>query len=428
MKGRTDVVVGVQWGDEGKGRVVDALAAKAGVVARYQGGANAGHTVVVEDEKYVFHLLPSGILYPDKTCIIGNGVVLDPDTLFEEIDGLTARGKKLARLIISNATHIVMPYHKQLDKLAESARSEGHKIGTTGRGIGPCYTDKFQRVGIRAEDLVNPDVLRDKLELNIKLKNEIFTKIYGAQPLDFDEIYSTALAWGKRIKPLLGDTFLILNDAVNSGQNILFEGAQATLLDIDHGTYPFVTSSSACAGGACTGTGFGPSGIDRVIGVMKAYCTRVGAGPFPTEDDGPTGETLRTNGGEFGATTGRPRRCGWCDLVTADYAVKVNGLSGIALTKLDVLSGFDTIEICTSYEINGEIRKNFPSSTAELAKARPIYEELPGWHDDISSCRKFEDLPQEAQDYVRFIEARTGVPVLLIGVGADRDDTIMRGL
>ncbi|MCF0247225.1 MAG: adenylosuccinate synthase, partial [Synergistes sp.] len=361
MKGRTDIVLGVQWGDEGKGRVVDVLAANADVVVRYQGGANAGHTVVVDSEKYVFHLLPSGILYPGKTCIIGNGTVIDPDTLFEEIDGLAARGKSLARLVVSHGAHIVMPYHKIIDNLAESKRSEGTKIGTTGRGIGPCYTDKYERIGIRAEDLVNPDILRDKLSRALKIKNDILTKIYGAEALDFDEIYNKAIKWGERIAPLLGDAFLEIDNARLAGRNILFEGAQATLLDIDYGTYPFVTSSSPCAGGACTGAGIGPSRIDRAVGVAKAYCTRVGEGPFPTEEFGEIGETLRKKGFEFGATTGRPRRCGWCDLVAIDYAVKINGLDAIALTKLDVLDDMDEIKICTAYEIDGEIRRHFPS-------------------------------------------------------------------
>lgn len=428
MKGRTDIVIGVQWGDEGKGRVVDVLAADAGVVVRYQGGANAGHTVVVDNEKYVFHLLPSGILYAGKSCVIGNGVVIDPDTLFEELDGLAARGKKTAKLVVSHAAHIVMPYHKIIDKLAEGARSEGTKIGTTGRGIGPCYADKYERIGIRAEDLVNPDVLRDKLSRTLKIKNDILTKIYGADPLDFDEIYEKALAWGRRMEPMLGDAFLEIDEAVRSGRNVLFEGAQATLLDIDHGTYPFVTSSSPCAGGACTGSGFGPSRIDRSIGVAKAYCTRVGEGPFPTEEMGEVGEELRQKGGEFGATTGRPRRCGWCDLVAVDYAVKVNGLDGLALTKLDVLDGFDEIKICTAYEIDGKIRKTFPSSCAELAKAKPVYATLPGWKCDISKCRTFDELPQAARDYVKYIEDNAEVPVVLIGVGAGREDTIRRGL
>ena len=428
MKGRTDIVLGVQWGDEGKGRVVDVLAAQAGVIVRYQGGANAGHTVVVGDEKFVFHLLPSGILYPGKLCVIGNGVVIDPETLFKELDDLKKRGKPLARLVISHGAHVVMPYHKLLDRLAEGARSEGSRIGTTGRGIGPCYSDKFGRVGIRAEDLVNPGILKEKLMMNIEQKNEILTKIYGAGPLESDTVYEAALEWGRRMEPMLGDAFLEIHNALETGINVLFEGAQGTLLDVDHGTYPFVTSSSPCSGGACTGAGIGPGRIDRVIGVTKAYCTRVGEGPFPTEDKGSLGELLRTKGGEFGATTGRPRRCGWNDLVAVDYAVKVNGIDGLALTKLDVLSGFEKISVCTAYEIDGKVRKIFPSSCAELAKAKPVFEELPGWKEDIGGCRRFEDLPLAAQDYIRFIEERVSAPVILIGVGQGREDTILRGI
>ena len=428
MKGRTDVIVGVQWGDEGKGRVVDALAGRSGVVVRYQGGANAGHTVVVGDEKFVFHLLPSGILYPGKLCVIGNGVVIDPETLFKELDDLKKRGKPLARLVISHGAHVVMPYHKLLDRLAEGARSEGSRIGTTGRGIGPCYSDKFGRVGIRAEDLVNPGILKEKLMMNIEQKNEILTKIYGAGPLESDTVYEAALEWGRRMEPMLGDAFLEIHNALETGINVLFEGAQGTLLDVDRGTYPFVTSSSPCSGGACTGAGIGPGRIDRVIGVTKAYCTRVGEGPFPTEDKGSLGELLRTKGGEFGATTGRPRRCGWNDLVAVDYAVKVNGIDGLALTKLDVLSGFEKISVCTAYEIDGKVRKIFPSSCAELAKAKPVFEELPGWKEDIGGCRRFEDLPLAAQDYIRFIEERVSAPVILIGVGQGREDTILRGI
>ncbi len=428
MKGRTDVIVGVQWGDEGKGRVVDALAGRSGVVVRYQGGANAGHTVVVGDEKFVFHLLPSGILYPGKLCVIGNGVVIDPETLFKELDDLKKRGKPLARLVISHGAHVVMPYHKLLDRLAEGARSEGSRIGTTGRGIGPCYSDKFGRVGIRAEDLVNPGILKEKLMMNIEQKNEILTKIYGAGPLESDTVYEAALEWGRRMEPMLGDAFLEIHTALETGINVLFEGAQGTLLDVDHGTYPFVTSSSPCSGGACTGAGIGPGRIDRVIGVTKAYCIRVGEGPFPTEDKGSLGELLRTKGGEFGATTGRPRRCGWNDLVAVDYAVKVNGIDGLALTKLDVLSGFEKISVCTAYEIDGKVRKIFPSSCAELAKAKPVFEELPGWKEDIGGCRRFEDLPLAAQDYIRFIEERVSAPVILIGVGQGREDTILRGI
>ena len=398
------------------------------MVVRYQGGANAGHTVVVGDEKFVFHLLPSGILYPGKLCVIGNGVVIDPETLFKELDDLKKRGKPLARLVISHGAHVVMPYHKLLDRLAEGARSEGSRIGTTGRGIGPCYSDKFGRVGIRAEDLVNPGILKEKLMMNIEQKNEILTKIYGAGPLESDTVYEAALEWGRRMEPMLGDAFLEIHTALETGINVLFEGAQGTLLDVDHGTYPFVTSSSPCSGGACTGAGIGPGRIDRVIGVTKAYCTRVGEGPFPTEDKGSLGELLRTKGGEFGATTGRPRRCGWNDLVAVDYAVKVNGIDGLALTKLDVLSGFEKISVCTAYEIDGKVRKIFPSSCAELAKAKPVFEELPGWKEDIGGCRRFEDLPLAAQDYIRFIEERVSAPVILIGVGQGREDTILRGI
>lgn len=428
MKGRTEVILGVQWGDEGKGRVVDAIAERCSLVVRYQGGANAGHTVIVDDEKFVFHLLPSGILYPGKTCVIGNGVVVDPEVLLEEAAGLRARGKEMARLVLSNASHIVMPYHKLIDQLSEASRSEGTKIGTTGRGIGPCYADKFNRIGIRAEDLACPGTLREKLKINIQLKNEILTKIYGAGPLDFEEVFAKAADWGEKIKPWLGDCAGEIAEAIKSGKGVLFEGAQATLLDIDHGTYPFVTSSSPCAGGACTGAGIGPGLIDRVIGVTKAYCTRVGEGPFPTEDHGETGEQLRRKGGEFGATTGRPRRCGWNDLVAVDYAVKINGLNGLALTKLDVLSGFDVIKVCTAYEINGRTVTDFLTNSALLSAAKPVYSELPGWKEDISSCREFGELPANARAYVEYIEKHAGVPVILIGVGPGRDDTILRGI
>lgn len=420
--------MGVQWGDEGKGRVVDAIAGKCGLVVRYQGGANAGHTVIVGEEKFVFHLLPSGILYPDKTCVIGNGVVVDPEVLLQEIEDLRLRGRKMSRLVLSNAAHIVMPYHKLTDRFAEEALGEGAKIGTTGRGIGPCYADKFNRIGIRAEDLACPEVLREKLELNVAMKNETLTRLYGAEPLVFEEVFNRAGEWGEKIKPYLGDSFLEINKALKAGVGVLFEGAQATLLDIDHGTYPFVTSSSPCAGGACTGAGIGPGLIDRVVGVSKAYCTRVGEGPFPTEEHGETGELLRKRGGEFGATTGRPRRCGWNDLVAVNYSVAVNGLNGLALTKLDVLSGFEKIKICVAYEIAGKIITDFPSNCALLTAAKPVYEELPGWSEDISGCREFSELPPAARNYVEYVEKRTGVPVLLIGVGAGREDTILRGI
>jgi len=428
MRGRTEIILGVQWGDEGKGRVVDAMAGRCDLVVRYQGGANAGHTVVVGDEKFVFHLLPSGILYPDKTCIIGNGVVVDPEALLAEIESLHSRGKKTSRLVLSNAAHIVMPYHKIIDQLSEASRSEETKIGTTGRGIGPCYADKFNRVGIRAEDLTCPETLRDKLAVNVAAKNVILTKIYGAEPLDFDEVFHKARIWGEKIKPWLGDCTVEIYNAIRSGKNVLFEGAQATLLDIDHGTYPFVTSSSPCAGGACTGAGIGPGMIDNVIGVTKAYCTRVGEGPFPTEEHCEVGDLLRGKGNEFGATTGRPRRCGWGDLVAVNYAVRVNGLNGLALTKLDVLSGFDKIKICTAYEINGKRITDFPTNAMALSAVKPVYEELQGWKEDISACRAFEELPAAARSYVEYIEHGSGVPVVLIGVGPGRRDTILRGI
>lgn len=425
MNGKTEVVVGVQWGDEGKGRVVDSVAGRCGLIVRYQGGANAGHTVHVNGEKYVFHLLPSGMLYPEKTCLIGNGVALDPEALFAELDSLRSRGKETARLVVSGAAHVVMPYHKLIDRLEEETRG-GRKIGTTGRGIGPCYADKYSRIGIRAEDLADAETLREKLEINLASKNALLTKIYGAEPLDFAEIFGTALNWGRRIADLLGNSVYEVESALEGGLGVLFEGAQATLLDTDYGTYPYVTSSGPCAGGACTGGGIGPCKIDGVTGVIKAYCTRVGEGPFPTEDEGSAGAILRERGGEYGATTGRPRRCGWLDTVAADYAVRVNGIDRLALTKLDVLSDFGEIKVCTAYELNGIKTSRFPTSCRELFKARPIYETLRGWREDISACREFSELPRNARDYVKFVEERAGAPVTLIGVGPERDDTIIR--
>lgn len=431
-KDQVQVLVGTQWGDEGKGRVVDVLASRADVVVRYQGGANAGHTVIAEGKKHVFHILPSGILYPDRICVIGNGVVMDPDQLLAELEELDVPPEKNGtRLVISFGTHIVMPYHKQLDKLNELMMTKiktGSPIGTTGRGIGPCYVDKFNRTGIRAEDLISPDALKKKLELNVELKNSFIRQFPGEKELVFDELYSKALEWGRAIAPYLGDSTLEIDQARRSGKRVLFEGAQATLLDIDHGTYPFVTSSSCSAGGACTGGAIGPHMIDRVIGVVKAYCTRVGEGPFPTELNDKTGEELRQHGAEFGATTGRPRRCGWLDMVALDYAVKVNGLDVIALTKLDVLTGIDTLKVCVGYESGGKHYDTMPGSAAVLHDAVPVYQELAGWSDDISGCRRFEDLPTAAQDYVRSIEERSGVKVGMIGVGPGREDTIFTGI
>lgn len=426
MKGRVEVIIGAQWGDEGKGRVVDALGAKVDIFARYQGGANAGHTVIVEGQKYVFHLLPSGMLYPCKICIIGNGVVIDPEQLLKELKELQDQGKDRARLVISGAAHVVMPYHKVLDKAQEELRGKGRKIGTTGRGIGPAYVDKYSRCGIRVEDLLDGDVLREKLEYNLDEKNTYLSKIYGEEPLPFHEMYSIALSWGKALAPYVDDASLIIDEALREGKGVLFEGAQGTLLDIDHGTYPYVTSSSPVAAGGCVGLGVGPSMVGRVIGVVKAYCTRVGEGPFPTEDCGDEGNKLRERGAEFGATTGRPRRCGWLDLVALRYAVRVNGISSIALTKLDVLTGQERIPVCTSYTVEGRDEPHFPCALQRLEKASPHYEHLEGWHEDIASCTTYEQLPLQARRYVEHIESATGVPVNLIGVGPGRDQTILR--
>jgi adenylosuccinate synthase len=428
VKGKAEVIIGAQWGDEGKGRIVDALADRVEVVARYQGGANAGHTVIVEGEKHVFHLLPSGMLYPGKTCVIGNGVVVDPDQFLAEIEELREKRKDKARLVLSESSHVVMPYHKVMDEAEEKRRSKGRKIGTTKRGIGPCYADKVNRTGIRVGDLLDPDILREKIMENLEMKNLLLTRIFNESPIPFEEVMEKALAWGRLMSPYVGDGAAIVNDALDKGRGVLFEGAQGTLLDVDHGTYPFVTSSSAAAGGACIGTGVGPTRIDRVLGVAKAYCTRVGEGPFPTEDLGEVGERLREAGGEYGATTGRPRRCGWLDMVALRYAVRVNGLGGIALTKLDVLTGLPRIKVCTSYEIGGKRFNVLPSRLPEKENMVLHYEELKGWDEDISGCRRVEDLPPAAQDMVRFIEEKCGVPIVLIGVGSGREQTILSGL
>lgn len=428
MKGKIEALIGAQWGDEGKGRVVDSLGSKIDIFARYQGGANAGHTVYVDGEKYVFRLLPSGMLYPGKTCVIGNGVVVDPEQLIKELEDLRARGKDRACLLVSGAAHVVMPYHKLFDHLQEESRDGSHKIGTTGRGIGPCYADKYTRIGIRMEDLLDPDVLREKLGVALAEKNRLLTGIYGKEPLALDPIYEQALEWGKTLAPYVTDVSLEVTNALENGQTVLMEGAQGTLLDIDHGTYPMVTSSSPTSSGGCVGLGVGMKYVDRVIGVAKAYLTRVGSGPFPTEDFGADGEEIRRRGGEFGAVTGRPRRCGWLDLVALRYAVRINGLTCIALTKLDILTGFKEIKVCNSYQVGDATVEHFPSAIAKLAKVKPVYYTLPGWTEDISNVRKFEDLPINAQNYVKHIEEVTGIPVVLIGVGPERDQLILRGL
>ena len=428
MKGRVEIIVGAQWGDEGKGRVVDAIANNMDVVVRFQGGANAGHTVIVEGEKYIFHLLPSGMLYSGKTCVVGNGVVVDPQQLLEELGDLQERGKDRARLVISGAAHVVMPYHKVLDGMEERLRGSGKKIGTTRRGIGPCYMDKVNRCGIRVEDLLCEDALREKLSFNLEIKNMHLTRIYGEAPMAFGEIFDQARAWGEKLGPYVGDASLTIFEALVNGNNVLFEGAQGTLLDLDHGTYPFVTSSSPVAGGACVGAGLGPSLVGRVTGVVKAYCTRVGEGPFPTEHRGKSGDVLRERGGEFGATTGRPRRCGWLDLVALKYAVRVNGIHALALTKLDVLSGFETIPVCVSYRSDEGENLPFKGNLTFLDSVEPVFRNMDGWKRDLGECRSFDDLPRAARDYIRFIEEETGVPVVLVGVGPSRDQTIVRGL
>ncbi|MDO9509166.1 MAG: adenylosuccinate synthase [Thermovirgaceae bacterium] len=428
MKGWVEAIIGAQWGDEGKGRVVDALASRVDVVVRYQGGANAGHTVLVDGEKFIFHLLPSGMLYSGKTCVIGNGVVVDPQQLLDELKELQDRGRDRARLVVSGAAHVVMPYHKTLDGMEERLRGSGNKIGTTQRGIGPCYMDKVNRCGIRVEDLLCEDLLREKLSFNLEVKNMYLTRIFDESPLAFGDVFDQARTWGQKLGPYVGDGSLTISSAIESGSNVLLEGAQGTLLDLDHGTYPYVTSSSPVAGGGCVGAGIGPSLISRVTGVVKAYCTRVGEGPFPTEDTDEYGETLRTRGAEFGATTGRPRRCGWLDLVALKYAVRVNGIHAIALTKLDVLSGFDKIPVCVAYSCEGKETVHFSGNLAFLQSAQPVYKNLDGWKKDLGKCRSFDDLPAAARDYVRFIENETGVPVVLVGVGPSREQSIILGL
>jgi len=420
------VVVGAQWGDEGKGKIVDIFTGYADDVIRFQGGNNAGHTLVVGDDKVVLHLIPSGILHPGKRCIIGNGVVLDPEVFIDEITKLKAGGKLAddGCLLLSESLHIIMPYHKRID-LAREKKSGAGRIGTTGRGIGPCYEDKIGRRGIRLMDLLDADIFAGKLREFLEEKNFILERLLGDSPLGFDEIYEKYLGYAEILRTYAADTSLILRNDIADGRKVLFEGAQGTMLDIDFGTYPFVTSSSTCAGGACTGSGVGPRDIHEIIGISKAYITRVGSGPFPTELEDEVGESLRAAGGEFGATTGRPRRCGWFDALVARYAVRINGLTGIALTKLDVLSGFETIRICTGYDCEGAILTEIPASVEKLSRCRPVYEDYPGWKGDISAIRRFEDLPENAVKYIKKLEELVGCPIILVSVGPRRDETII---
>jgi len=417
------VVVGVQWGDEGKGKATDLVGDKVDYVVRYQGGNNAGHTVVVGDEHYALHLLPSGILSPDVTPVIGNGVVIDPQVLLDEIRALEERGVSCERLLISASAHLIMPYHRALDKVAERYLGS-NRIGTTGRGIGPAYGDKIARVGIRVQDLFDPGILHQKLELVLRDKNQILTKIYNRRGIDPQATAEEYLRYAEQLRPYVADTSLVLGKALDEGKVVLLEGAQATMLDIDHGTYPFVTSSSPTAGGACTGAGIGPTRLTKVIGIVKAYATRVGEGPFPTELLDEQGEWLRKTGHEYGVTTGRPRRCGWFDAVIARYSTRINGVTDFFITKLDILSSLEKIPVCVAYEVDGTRYDEIPMTQTEFHHARPVYEYLDGWWEDISEAKSFADLPPNAQAYVRALEDMMGAPVCAIGVGPRRDQTL----
>ncbi|MBC8018917.1 MAG: adenylosuccinate synthase [Verrucomicrobia bacterium] len=420
------VVVGAQWGDEGKGKVVDIYTEYADDIVRYQGGNNAGHTLVVGSEKIVLHLIPSGILHEGKRCIIGNGVVLDPEVFIREITKLKESGriKDDACLLLSESLHVIMPYHKRID-IAREAKSGDKKIGTTGRGIGPCYEDKIGRRGIRLMDLLNEEVFACKLQEFLVEKNFLLENLLGETPCSFDEILAEYRGYAAILAKYVADTSLILAKDLKAGKKVLFEGAQGTLLDVDHGTYPYVTSSSTCAGGACTGSGVSPRDIHEIVGISKAYVTRVGSGPFPTELLDATGEQLRQTGGEFGATTGRPRRCGWFDAMVVRYSVRVNGLTGIALTKLDVLSDFDTIKVCTGYTFQGKSLETLPAALEVFENCQPVYEELPGWRTDITGVKSFEELPENARAYVRRLEELAGCQIVMVSVGPRRDQTII---
>ncbi len=419
------VVLGAQWGDEGKGKATDQLGSRVDYVVKFNGGNNAGHTVVVGDEKYALHLLPSGILSPGCTPVIANGVVVDLEVLFQEIDGLQARGVDTSRLLVSSSAHVIPSYNRTLDKVTERFLGK-RQIGTTGRGIGPTYADKMNRVGIRISDLFDEKILRAKVEGALEQKNQILVKIYNRRAAVVDEIVEELLSYTERLRPMVADTSLVLNQALDAGKTVVFEAGQATMLDVDHGTYPFVTSSSAVAAGACTGAGLGPTRIDRVVGVIKAYTTRVGEGPFPTELEDEWGDRLRNTGGEFGTTTGRPRRTGWYDAVIARYTARVNALTDFVLTKLDVLTGIEEIPVCVAYDVDGVRYDEMPVDQSAYHHAVPIYEYLPGWTEDISDVRRFEDLPENAQKYVLALEEMSGCRMSAIGVGPDREETIVR--
>ena len=418
------IVIGSQWGDEGKGKVVDYLAEQANVVVRYSGGNNAGHTVVVKDEAYKLQLLPSGILYKGKTCVLGNGVVIDPEAILKEINGMKERGIDTSSLRISTRAQVLLPYHRRQDEAEETARGE-FKIGTTKRGIGPCYMDKVARCGIRIVDLMDPEEFAAKLKHNLTAKNELLVKLYGAEPFEYEPMLKQYLAFAEQLRPYVADTTYLLNDALDKGEKVLFEGAQATLLDLDHGTYPYVTSSNPIAGGACTGAGVGPGKIDKVVGVVKAYTTRVGEGQFPTELHCAMGDTIREAGHEFGTVTGRPRRCGWLDACIVKYAGQVSGLDALAITRLDILDGLDSIKLCVGYLYNGEIIKEYPASLKVLSKVEPVYEEFAGWKTDTTKVRRYEDLPAAARAYLERLSEVTGVRLGIVSVGPNREQTII---
>lgn len=418
------VVVGTQWGDEGKGKITDFLSKQADVVARYQGGDNAGHTIVFNDTKYKLHLIPSGIFYSDKTCVIGNGMVVNPKSLITELAYLHERGVSTDNLRISNRAHVILPYHQLQDKLEEEAKGDA-KVGTTLKGIGPCYMDKAARIGIRIADLLDKEVFAEKLKTVLTIKNRMFVKMYEVDAIEFDDIFEEYYAYGQQFAKYVCDTSVVLNDALDEDEKILFEGAQGVLLDIDHGTYPFVTSSNAASGGVSSGAGIGPSKIDHVVGVCKAYTSRVGDGPFPTQLDDEIGHTIREVGKEYGTTTGRPRRVGWFDSVVVRHSRRVSGITDLCLNSIDVLTGLDTLKICTAYEYEGKLLDEYPPNFRVLEQCKPVFEELPGWTEDITGVRKFEDLPVNAQRYVKRIEALTGIELLTFSVGPAREQTVI---
>ena len=422
------VVLGAQWGDEGKGKMTDYLAEEADVVVRFQGGNNAGHTVVVGEKEYKLHLIPSGILYSDKLNVIGNGVVVDPEALFKEMDYLSGLGENITpeRLLISDRAQVIMPYHRILDELKEKARGK-NDIGTTKKGIGPCYTDKVERCGIRVCDLIKPEVLRSKLEEYLPGKNDQIVKLYGGEALDLEEVYGMYKAYGERMKPYVSDASVKVFDSIKANKNVLFEGAQGTLLDIDFGTYPYVTSSNTVSGGICTGAGIGPTMIDSAVGIVKGYTTRVGKGPFPTELDDEIGEWIREKGHEYGVTTGRSRRCGWLDLVILKTAARVSGLTSFGVTKIDTLAGLEKLKVCVGYKLDGKVIDYFPASLEDLAKCEPVYEEFEGWDDSINNATSYDELPENAKIYLKKIEEFTGVKISIISVGPKRHQTMRIG-